>query len=42
LGNFLTGTMNFNKRKARRLIELGERDAQKALSGVSDLSAWTG
>jgi len=42
LGNFLTGTMNFNKRKARRLIELGERDAQKALSGVSDLAAWTG
>jgi hypothetical protein len=40
LGNFLTGTMNFNKRKARRLIELGERDARKALSDCSDLTAW--
>jgi NTE family protein len=41
LGNFLTGTMNFDKRKARRLMELGERDALKALSGSSDLAAWS-
>ena len=41
LGNFLTGTMNFSAAKARRLIELGERDAQLLLGRSVELAAWS-
>jgi predicted acylesterase/phospholipase RssA len=41
LGNFLTGTMNFSARKARRLIELGEHDARLLLGRSVEFAART-
>jgi NTE family protein len=39
LGNFLTGTMNFRAKKARRLITLGEDDAWTVLARSPELAA---
>ncbi|MBV8271450.1 MAG: hypothetical protein JO067_04185, partial [Cupriavidus sp.] len=40
LGTFLSGTMNFSAKNARRLIELGEQDAQRVLGSSTELAAW--
>jgi NTE family protein len=40
LGGFFTGTMNFRATKARRLMELGERDARDVLARHPELAVW--